>query len=364
MVCRINYREQFGPVVGYAFKHGKEPEIMASSLCGITPREITAEFETVAGKNTRCKAPVAHFVLSPARGEILSRQQWERICQATAAEFRAQQWVAVLHRDTECQHISFILSRIRLDGKAWPTSNDRYRLRTICRAFEDVEGLHRTREHSSAPRVGKEELEKAARLQREGKAATPIPDRLAIAVAVQAAHRQSATLEEFQETLRRQQITTRWRHDEAGRPVGVSFARGEAAVSGRNAGVTCRMLTVSYSEQGTSTHEQVRKFEIPGGTASVARAAHSKNIGTDPVGPTGTNEGTRGNPQAVEGPCRNPGQFSGDDSPQLREVGDLVTRAVCGLQVMTQDLEEDAKRFTNDRHLRAKRQQNRKNFSR
>jgi hypothetical protein len=201
MVCRINYREAFGPVVGYALKTGKQPEIVASSLCGMTPREITTEFGSVAGRNSRCKMPCAHYVLSPAKGEVLTREQWERICQKTADEFGAQQWVAVLHRDTECQHVSFVLSRIKLDGKAWSTSNDRHRLRAICRHFEDIEGLRTTPGHSNAPRVGKEELEKAARLYRQGTNQTPVPERLAIAVAVQTAFRQSATLTDFEASL-------------------------------------------------------------------------------------------------------------------------------------------------------------------
>lgn len=364
MICRINYREQFCPVVAYAFNAGKKPEIVASALCGLTPREIVAEFESVAGKNTRCKAPVAHFVLSPAKGEILSRQQWERICKNTATEFGAQQWVAVLHRDTECQHISFVLSRIRLDGRAWPTSNDRHRLRAICRSFEDREGLRVTPEHSDAPRVGKEEIEKATRLHKASKSATPIPDRLSIAVAVKAAFQQAATLSEFQERLLRQNISIRWRHDEQGRPIGVSYGRGEASITGKKAGLCCRMLTLHYGEKGTITHEQSRRTEINCGTTPLDAAAGQRNRGADSDRSTGPVQGAGGYPLPIERPGGGSGELSGSDSAAVREVGELVCRAVSGLQIMTRDLEEDGKRFNRDRHQHTKRPENRRNIAR
>jgi hypothetical protein len=93
MVGKINYRPQFAPVLGYAFQAKKDPEIVASSLCGVTLTAILSEFEGLAGRNTRCLNPCAHFILSPAEGEILTRQQWEEICEATAKKFNAVQEV-------------------------------------------------------------------------------------------------------------------------------------------------------------------------------------------------------------------------------------------------------------------------------
>ena len=348
MVCRINHRPLFAPVVGYAFKASKCPELVATSLCGATPAEMAREFQNLATKNTRCKCPVVHVVLSPAQGETLSRKQWLQICERVAKELGASQWAAALHNDTAIQHCSLILSRVGPDGRTWTTSNDRYRLRKVCREFELEHGLRPTAARSQAIRVNKDEIEKAARLYKEGKNGTPIPERLAIAAAVKAALQQSTTLNDFEECLRRQQVVTRWRHDEQGRPIGVSFGRGEACITGRHAGVSCRMLTLHFAEKGTVTHEQSRRTEIPGRTSAVARAASPEDRGNDPGRFAGTDDGPGGNPQPAEGPNRSAGQLFGADSTPVREVGDLVIRAVSGLAAMCNDMVKDGERFNWD----------------
>lgn len=354
MVCRINHRPHFGPVVGYAFKASKEPELVATSLCARTPDEMTREFQSLAARNSRCKNPCVHVVLSPAAGEKLTHQQWGQICEQVAGTLGATQWAAALHNDTHIQHCSLILSRIGPAGKAWSTSNDRYRLREICRAFEETHGLRPTAERSQGVRINKDEFEKAERLQRSGKRATAVPDRLDIAVSVKAAFRQSATLAEFEDRLLRQKITTRWRHDEQGRPVGVSYGRGEASIAGKHAGVSCRMLTVQYSDHGTSTYEQTRRATIPGGTSSVARPAGPTDCRAVTSGLAGQHESAATNPEPVERFGRNPGEFLGSHPAPVRAVGELMCRALTGLQIMTEQLEDDGQRFTTDMQRRAR----------
>lgn len=347
MVDRINQRTAFGPVVGYACRANKDPEVVASSLCAATPAEMIKEFEGLARRNTRCQKPCVHVVLSPATGERLTRAQWRKLCEKTAAEFGATQWVGVLHNDTAIQHCSLVLSRIGPDGRAWSTSNDRYRLRKLCRDFEAEHGLRPTAERSQEIRIGKTEIEKADRLYRTGKRPDAVPERLAIAVSVKAAFRQSATLAEFEDRLLRQKITTRWRHDEQGRPVGVSYGRGEASITGKNAGVTCRMLTVNYSDQGTSTHEQTRKLEIPGGTSSVDRTAGQAGIRIDTCRPAGQHRGLESGSWSTTGLDRG-ADFLLRDNPPVREVGELVVRATSGLEIMSEDMAKDGQRYTND----------------
>ena len=345
MVCRINYRAQFGPIVGYALKQSKNPVIVASSMCGVTVQSIIKEFESVSVLNPRCKTPCAHFILSPAPGDKLNIRQWEELCRKTATEFGATQWVGVLHKDTQCEHVSLVMSRIDVKGKAWKTSNDRYRLREICTNFEIENGLTRTATHSNEPRIVKEELERANRLYDAGKASNPVPDRLQIAVAVKAAMMQSYTLEAFERTLLRQKIVTRWRYDDEGKPVGVSWARGEAAISGRNAGITCQALTVYYGEKGTNTHAQRSEFEVPGGSPVVDRASGSVNSAENPSGFGGEHSGTCGNTGAAEGFDRVTANISGVDEVALREVSALVARSTSGLEAMIQEEVRDGERF-------------------
>ena len=345
MVCRINYRSQFGPIVGYALKQSKNPQIVASSLCGVTVQSIIQEFESVSALNTRCKSPCAHFILSPARGEKLNGKQWQELCCKTAQEFGAVQWVGVLHRDTQCDHVSLVMSRIDVKGKAWATSNDRYRLRQICTDFEVEYGLTRTAQKSFEPRLGKEEIEKAARLYDNGKAISPVPDRLQIAVAVKAAMLQCYTLEAFERTLFRQKITTKWRYDEQGKPVGVSWARGEAAISGKNAGVTCQALTIFYSERGTNTYEQRSGFEITGGSASVDRASGSVNCAENQGGPGGEHCGTCEGTGPNGGLDRVAADIPGVDEVAIREVTALVSQSTTGFEAMINEEVREGERF-------------------
>jgi Relaxase/Mobilisation nuclease domain len=356
MVDRANYRPGFESVVRYAFSEKKDPVIVASAMCGTTPREITAEFLAVAARNTRCKNPCGHFILSPARDEVLSREQWQEICEKVAKEFGAVQWVAVLHQDTSCRHVSLVLNRINLDGKAWTTSNDRYRLRAICRDFEQQHGLTRTPERSHAVRVDKDEIEKAQRLHREGKCPDPIPERLRIAVAVRAALRQCPTLAEFQDRLVREKITTRWRYDGTGKAVGVSFGRGEASVSGRNAGVSCRTLSLHYGENGTISHEHSRRIEIAGGTTAVAPAFGGPDRIPSEGGTAGEYQGVGGGTEPAERLDRGSDCISrAAPAHAIRTVGDLLCRALAGMGAMAMAEARDSERFIQAQQARQKR---------
>lgn len=356
MVARIKYRASFVAVVLYAFLAIKCPEVVASSMCGATPKELIAEFVTVAERNSRCKNPCAHFVLSPAPGETLAREQWQEICEAVAKAFGAAQWVAVLHQDTHCRHVSLVLNRIGLDGKAWSTSNDRYRLRTLCREFEEAHDLVRTPERSQAVRVNKDELEKANRLNREGKCPDPIPERLRIAVAVRAALRQCPTLAEFQDRLVREKITTRWRYDGTGKAVGVSFGRGEASVSGRNAGVSCRTLSLHYGENGTISHEHSRRIEIAGGTTAVAPSFGGPDRIPSEGGTAGEYQGVGGGTEPAERLDRGSDCISrATPAHAIRTVGDLLCRALAGMGAMAMAEARDSERFIQAQQARQKR---------
>lgn len=352
MVCRINHRAAFGPVVGYAAKPSKTPELVSSSLCAVTPAEMIEEFQQLARLNSRCKNPCVHVVLSPAVAEQLTGKQWRQICERTAKEYGATQWAAFVHHDTAIPHVSLVLSRIGPDGKAWSTSNDRYRLRRICREFEDEHGLRPTPERSHDIRINKTEVEKAERLCRTGQRPNAVPDRMAVAVAVRAALRQP-TLREFEDCLARQKIVTRWRHDEQGRPIGVSYGRGEACISGQHAGVSARMLTVHYSGKGTTTHEQTRRTTVASGTPSMVAASRGGNCQTDTSGLAGQHKSAGAGSSPVERLGRGAVGLSGVDSTPvntpIREIGGLLCQALTGLQMVTQQLEEDGQRFTTNR---------------
>lgn len=262
MTSRIQYRQHFNRVVGYALKRDKRPELLASTLAAKDKQGMIAEMEVLRSKSTRCKQPVAHYVLSIKEGERLSDGQWNEAVNRVADDFGMEQFIAVRHNDTGCDHLHLIGNRVCGDGKTWSTSNDRFRMRSLCQELEGDFHITATPSRSRRSRVGKDELEKAERLHREGKQRTAVPARMRLAEDIKATLAQARSPQAFEEQLRAKKISTRWRHDKQGRPIGVSFARGGAAISGRNAGISCRTILIHFNE---GTYEQNRSITSPGG---------------------------------------------------------------------------------------------------
>lgn len=262
MTSRIQYRQAFNRVIGYALKPDKRPELIASTLAAMDTEGMISEMEALGNKSCRCEQPVAHFVLSVKEGERLSDGQWNDVANRIADAFGMEQFFAVRHNDTGCDHLHLIGNRVRANGKTWSTSNDRLRIRSLCQELEDDFNITATPFHSNRCRINKDELEKAERLRKEGKQFTAVPARLRLAQDVKASLAQSRSADDFEEQLQTKGITTRWRYDPHGRPVGVSFSRGEAAISGRNAGASCRII-IGHLNKGA--HEQNRYYPNPGG---------------------------------------------------------------------------------------------------
>ncbi len=250
MVVKINYRQSFARTVGYAFKSSKQPEIVAGNMSLSKPDGIIEEFASLADRNTRCKNPVAHLAFSLAEGESLKQPQWEAFCNEIATDYGFNQYVAVKHGDTSCEHIHLIGNRIQLNGKATSTSNDRYRMRELCHRAEKEFSLQSTPERSEISRISKNELEKASRLYKEGKASLPVPQRLAITEQAKAFAFQSRSPEEFTELCQKAGITVQWRKSQDGKLSGVSFACGKVGISGTNAKLPLkRLLTILHHNE-------------------------------------------------------------------------------------------------------------------
>lgn len=262
MTSRIQYRANFNRVIGYALKRDKRPELLASTLAAKDTQGMIAEMESLRSKSTRCKQPVAHYVLSVKEGERLSDGQWNEAANRVVEAFGMEQFIAVRHNDTGCDHLHLISNRVRGDGKTWSTSNDRFRMRSLCQELEGDFNITATPSRSRRSRVNKDELEKAERLFKEGEQRTAVPARLRLAEDIKATLAQARSPQDFEEQLKDKKISTRWRHDKQGRPIGISFARGEAAISGRNAGISCRAILIHFNE---GVYEQNRSFTSPGG---------------------------------------------------------------------------------------------------
>jgi hypothetical protein len=326
--------------------------VFYSTLNATDAHQMARELTSFSKGNTRCMRPVVHHIFSLADGEQLSPTQWAELAEHYRQRFGIDHCIGAVHGDTGHQHGHFASSRVKLNGRTWSLSHERLRLREFCREMEGRYGLTRTPSRSTRWRVGKDELEKAARLYCEGKKPTPIPDRLAVAVAVKAAMKQCPTLADFEAQLLRQEISTRWRHDEQGQPVGVSFCRGEAAISGRHAGVSCKTLTLHYGAAGTTSHESTHSIRIPSGASRMAGTLGDSHRGAFEVRPGCEHSGVG----CVEGTTPRLGRsaiaLSGISPEPIKEVGNLLCRALEGMAIMWREDGKDADRFVENMQRR------------
>ncbi|MBS0632044.1 MAG: relaxase/mobilization nuclease domain-containing protein [Verrucomicrobia bacterium] len=261
MISRATYRERFANVIRYDFKESKRPELVFNTLNSDDVESMIEEMESVACRSKRVEKPCAHFCFSLAPGEVLSPEQWAEFFAAVVEEFCCLQAVGVVHHDTPQINAHLVMNRVKADGKAWGTSNDRKRLRALCTRFEKQFALRILPDKSTAPRISKTELEKADRLHRQGKSPTPIPARMELAETVRAVLSISHSPEDFTQKLSRHGITVRWRI-ENDIITGSSYARGDISITGKNAGITVRAVREQFSR-----HEPDR-ITTPGGPAS------------------------------------------------------------------------------------------------
>ena len=260
MIVRINYRESFARTVGYVMKRDKAPELVGGNLSAKEANAMIGELGLLASFNTRCKKPVAHLSFSLSQGERLEAVQWAELAQRVAKEYGFEQYTAVRHHDTDCEHIHVVGNRIKLDGKAVATSKDRYRMRTLCHQAEKDFGLVKTAMRSTNIRVGKDELERSPRLYRQGKKPHPVPSKLMLSEQIKANAVLSKDRADFADRCRSQGISVCWRPGENGQPCGVSFGESDSQVffSGSSLGIPLSRLNQTIYEHRKTNYPHHR----------------------------------------------------------------------------------------------------------
>ncbi len=146
MIAKQIKGKSFRGCVSYVLsKEGAE--MIHTNMLGETVNELSREFGQTRKLKPNLKKCVYHASLSLPQGEGLNKQQWGEISQKYMKEmgFEGSQFMAVIHKDTEHQHIHIIASRIRLDGTVVSDSNDYKRSEKIIRGFEVEYGLERVR---------------------------------------------------------------------------------------------------------------------------------------------------------------------------------------------------------------------------
>lgn len=146
MIAKQIKGKSFRGCVSYVLsKEGAE--MIHSNMLGETVDELSREFGQTRKLKPNLEKCVYHASLSLPQGETLNKQQWGEISQKYMKEmgFEGSQFLSVIHKDTEHQHIHIIASRIRLDGTVVSDSHDYKRSEKVIRGFEIEYGLERVK---------------------------------------------------------------------------------------------------------------------------------------------------------------------------------------------------------------------------
>jgi hypothetical protein len=112
-------------LASYLMRYGRG-RIIAGTMAGRTPRELSREFGALRRLNPKLTKAVAHLMLSPAPGDPpLSDAQWQEIAQryAEGMGYADTAWCGVIHDDTDHQHLHIIACRIDIHGKTISDAN-------------------------------------------------------------------------------------------------------------------------------------------------------------------------------------------------------------------------------------------------
>ncbi len=120
-------------------QHRNRAEVLAYNKCFGNAKELANDFEEVKKLSSRIEKPVLHITLRLAPGDRpLSKNDLTEIGNKCAKEFGVadHQYVSILHKDTQQQHIHLVANRVGLDGKVASDSNNYRRMATFCRSIE------------------------------------------------------------------------------------------------------------------------------------------------------------------------------------------------------------------------------------
>ena len=146
MIGNITKGKAFRPLANYLFEDGRG-EIVAGTMAGRTPRELAAEFAQFRRLNPKLGRAVAHFSLSLSPEDPpMTADTWKAIAEFFMAEMgwgadAGAPWCAIVHRDTDHQHLHLMACRIDQHGKTISDANDFRRAEAAIRRIEQLFGL-------------------------------------------------------------------------------------------------------------------------------------------------------------------------------------------------------------------------------
>ena len=223
----------------------KNPEIVSSNLSATGIDEMAAEFGLVRRLRPDIEKPVFHTSLALPAGEALSAARWDAVVRDYLVEMGLDpanhQYVAVIHRDTEYQHVHIAANRIGLDGKVWLGRWEARRAIAATQVLERKHGLRLTK--------GLNDVEKLDRAMSEGefelsKRTGAAPPRLRLAAMAREVRDCSTTLRQLVDGLAARGVTLS-PNGLAGSVSGASFRFEGVVYSGSRVAKDCAWKALS-----------------------------------------------------------------------------------------------------------------------
>src|SRR6476469_226879 len=158
MVGKIQVRTSFAGALQYVLQDKKleqqeeqklqresRAEVLQYNRCFGDAKELEKQMQEVRQLNTRTEKPVFSMSLRASEHDRLSKEEWRQIGEKLAREFGAQnnQYIVVLHKDTQPNHIHVIANRVGYDGKCAGHFKDYERMAKFCRVIEKEYGLQK-----------------------------------------------------------------------------------------------------------------------------------------------------------------------------------------------------------------------------
>ncbi|AZE41478.1 hypothetical protein C4K05_2128 [Pseudomonas chlororaphis subsp. aureofaciens] len=204
---------------------------------------MIAEFDSVeklrnnAIDSDRVIKPVWHAILALPPGEHLDDDQWRAAIEMYLSDLgfdETNKWVAVLHGDTDHEHVHIVANRIRLDEEFSMVrdSNERSRSCDSTSRIEDHFGLSKAPSPTETwgTAISRNALEAA---EREG--TIPLKHRMIakIAGAVEATQQAQGDMFMLIQLLRQQRVYVHFTKNNDGQPTGIAYEYQGTVISGR-----------------------------------------------------------------------------------------------------------------------------------
>lgn len=216
--------------------------------------------------SNRVIKPVWHAMLSLRPGESLTEDQWRKAVETYLSDLGfglENKWVAVLHGDTDHQHVHIVANRICMNEEftVVKDSNERMRSCDSTSEIEDQFGLSKApapKETWGTP-ISRAQLEAS---QRDG--SIPLKHKMIakIAGAVETTAAAQGDMFMLVTLLRRQEVYVHFTTNSEGQPTGISYEYKGTVISGRKlkrSRLTFQKLT---QQEGIHyDHETFRELE-------------------------------------------------------------------------------------------------------